>query len=162
MHCLQRATLPVLGRAAIRATAGAPAKGKNPRKTIPMKKPKVHVHATERSMEFCSCGAYRLDQGEWDADKDPSAVAMGLKSSVMATPEARQKRASAGGEQRWAGTSEKQRRQYMSRIASQPRPGRRNEDRCECGRFTRTYAESRGHLCGKALKEKLALQEKLG
>ena len=79
-------------------------------------------------------------------------MALGNKALAMSTPEQRAEKAAAGGDARWKGTSAKERSALMRHVAAGPRPGRRIEDRCECGRFTREYAEKKGHLCGKALK----------
>lgn len=117
---------------------------------------KKHTHKAARTTEFCACGATRTDTGEWITGKDPHAVALGNKALAMSTPEQRQEKAAAGGDARWKGTTPKERSALMRQVAARPRPGRRIEDRCECGRFTREYAERRGHICGKALE---ALQE---
>jgi hypothetical protein len=121
-----------------------------------MSEAKTHVHRAARTLEFCAWGATRTDDGEWINDgKDPLGVALGHKATAMSTPEQRQERASVGGSKRWEGKTAKQRSAYMSEIASRPRPSRRNEDRCECGRYTRERAEKRNHVCGKALEERL-------
>lgn len=122
----------------------------------PPKKPHAHKHKTARALEFCSCGATRTGDGEWETGKDPAAVALASKAIAMSTPEERREKASAGGTGRWKDKTAKQRSEFMSFMASQPRPSRRIEDRCECGRYTREYAERRGHLCGKALADRLA------
>jgi hypothetical protein len=116
---------------------------------------KKHVHKAARATEFCACGAVRTDEGEWETGKDPHAVALAAKAVAMSTPEQRHEKATAGGFGRWKGTSSKERSEHMSEVASQPRPSRRVEDRCECGRYSREYAGKRGHLCGKALEAKL-------
>ena len=112
---------------------------------------KKHNHKAVRTTEFCSCGAARTNGGEWVVGKDPAAVALSAKAVAMSTPEQRLERATAGGYERWKGTTPKSRSETMREIASRPRPGRRIEDRCECGRFSRVYAERHGHVCGKAL-----------
>lgn len=113
---------------------------------------KKHTHQPVRTTQVCSCGATRTDAGEWITGKDPNAVALGNRAAAMATPEQRQERAAAGGDGRWKGVTPKERSAIMHEVASQPRPGRRIEDRCECGRFSREYAERKGHICGKALE----------
>ena len=114
---------------------------------------KKHTHKATRAVQFCSCGAARVNGGEWDdSGKDPSAVAMGTKAIAMSTPEERAERAAAGGTARWKGTKASERSEYMAQIASRPRVSRRVEDRCECGRYSRERAEKIGHLCGKALE----------
>ena len=118
-----------------------------------MKKP--HTHKAQRSTEYCACGATRTNGGDWVVGKDPAAVALAAKAIAMSTPEERREKAAAGGTQRWKGVPAKERREFLSKIASQPRPSRRIEDRCECGRYSREYAEKRGHVCGKALEEHL-------
>lgn len=112
-----------------------------------------HTHKAARTTEFCACGATRTEHGEWQSGKDPHAVAMGVKAIAMSTPEQRQERSAAGGTERWKGITAAQRSELMRQMASRPRPSRRIEDRCECGRFTREYAGRKGHLCGQALKE---------
>jgi hypothetical protein len=108
---------------------------------------KKHVHKAARAMEFCACGAIRADGGEWTEGKDPRAAALGHKTAAMSTPEERSRKAAAGGEGRWTGATKKQRSQYMSWMASLPRPSRRIEDRCACGKYSKTLAERRGHKC---------------
>lgn len=117
---------------------------------------KKHTHKPALNTEFCSCGATRTNGGEWIVGKDPNAVALGNKSLAMTTPEQRQEIASAGGSGRWKGITAKERSAIMHQVAARPRPNARIEDRCECGRFSREYAERKRHVCGKALE---ALQE---
>lgn len=117
-----------------------------------MRKQQQHTHKAVHNTEFCSCGATRTNAGEWTTGKDPHAVAMGKKSLAMSTPAERERKASSGGEARWKGTTAKERRAIMHQVASRPRPNRRIEDRCECGRYSREYAEKRKHVCGKALE----------
>jgi hypothetical protein len=116
---------------------------------------KKHVHKAARTTEFCACGAVRTDEGGWEVGKGPHAMAMAAKAIAMSTPEQRRQIAAAGGAERWKGTTAKERCAFMSRVASQPRLGRRIEDRCECGRYSRVYPEKWGHLCGKALEARL-------
>ena len=115
----------------------------------------THKHQSARTVDICRCGASRINGGEWIEGKDPNAVALGNKATAMSTPEERHEKAKSGGAERWKGKSRKERKEFMSWMASQPRPGRRIEDRCECGRFSRRLAEKRGHLCGQALAAKL-------
>lgn len=116
---------------------------------------KKHTHKAARVTEFCTCGAVRTNTGDWETGKDQAAVALAAKAFAMSTPEQRAEKAAAGGFGRWKGINKAERSELMSHMASQPRPSRRIEDRCECGRFSREYAERKGHLCGEALKAKL-------
>lgn len=115
--------------------------------------PQPHVH--EPVFEICCCGAIRADQGEWWEEgigKNPAARALGVRRILLLTPQERQEKAQEGAAKRWKNTTKKQRREYMQRIASRPRPtNRRAEDRCPCGRYTREYAAKRHHLCGDAV-----------
>ena len=117
---------------------------------------KTHTHRAARTTEVCACGATRTGNGQWEYGKNPNAVALAAKAVAMSTPEQRQEVAAAGGASRWKGTTKAQRSEAMREVASRPRPGSRIEDRCECGRFSREYAEKHGHLCGKALAARLA------
>ena len=124
-----------------------------------MGKKREHVHEPVGILEFCSCGATRKDDGEWNTGKDPAAVALGSKAIAMSTAEERHARAVAGGAGRWGEKSNEEKSDYMSWMASQPRPSRRLKERCPCGRFSVTTAAKRKHVCGKALEDKRARQE---
>ena len=76
----------------------------------------------------------------------------------MSTHEERIQKGMAGGRKRWEGKTAKERSAFMSWMAARPRPNRRIEERCQCGRFSRVLAEKRGHLCGKVLEERLAVK----
>jgi len=108
--------------------------------------PKKHEHHAARVIEICACGATREDHGEWIERGQGNRAARAL--AMISTPAERQERAAKAGEARWAGSTEKERRETMTRIAKAPRPSRRIAERCPCGKYSRALAEKRGHKCG--------------
>lgn len=133
-----------------------------PKKSPLPPEPKPHVHETARTAEFCACGASRIDHGAWEIGKDPIAVTLGAKAVAMSTHEERVARGRKGGASRWAGISPQERSEFMQFVSGRPRPGRRNEDRCSCGRYSRVVADRKGHLCGRKLIEALEALEQGG
>ena len=107
---------------------------------------KKHEHRVGRIVEFCPCGATREDGADWvERGKGLNAAAQTL--SLRRSPAQRKAGATKGAEARWAVATAEERRAFMARIAKAPRPSRRIEDRCPCGKFSRTLAEKRGHIC---------------
>lgn len=112
-----------------------------------LEKPKPHKHHAVQLVEVCSCGATRVNGGDWETGKSPVGVMMGAKALAMSTPEERHERAKSGAAERWRGKTPTQRKEFMRWMASHPRPTRRIAERCPCGRYSLTYAAARRHKC---------------
>ena len=124
-------------------------------------KPKPHYHQARRKVEYCKCGAMRINHGAWKQNvRNPAAVELAEKGVAMSTPEELSERGAVGGEKRWAGKTKAERSAFMSWMAKQPRPGARipPEEMCECGRYSQEQAKKKNHVCGKALQLRLAVK----
>lgn len=117
------------------------------------KKPiEPHPHKTARTLEFCRCGAYRIDGGPWrPAAADAWAVVRAVKSVAMMTAPQLRRRATKAGKERWRRKSPQQRSDYMKWVAEQPRPERRKPS-CPCGEMTLERAAKRKHVCTADMK----------
>lgn len=115
------------------------------------KKPiEPHPHQPARRIEFCRCGAYRIDGGDW---RPPSTSAWATLRGVMGDAtvgdKERKKRARKGGKSRWRRTSPRERSLHMQWLGSRPRPAAQ-KPKCACGAMTPERAAKRNHRCTEA------------
>jgi len=115
-----------------------------------MKPKERHTHEGALVTEICKCGAVRKDYGKWvrqDQEVNQAAKMLVNRYLAQSTPEERSERATQAVATRWKGRSKKDKSEFMSWMASHPRPGRKVQERCPCGKYSVNLAYKRGHKC---------------